>query len=268
MSPTPGGGRRPGTPASGWCSRPDRIRAPREATAGRSPPRGGRVQLVTEDNITGLAVERWATAQDPRPGRAHDRAGAAPARLRPRGPADRGRVDGRDPVADPHRADQRREAGGVHPHLRRPRAVDARRPDEPPARPGGDAGHGARPVPHRGFPRARLRRGHVRGAGGLPLYLTARCATSTANPIRRAVLDVWQADAEGAYEAQLAEVDEARLRASTRPGRTAATACARSRRGLHDPDGRAGRRTDLATAISHSGRRTSTSCSPSPGSSR
>ncbi len=33
------------------------------------------------------------------------------------------------------------------------------------------------------------------------------------NPVPGAVLDVWQADAEGAYESQVPDVDEARLRA-------------------------------------------------------
>ena len=38
-----------------------RARCPRRADTGRTT-----VQLVTEDNITELAVERWATARDPR----------------------------------------------------------------------------------------------------------------------------------------------------------------------------------------------------------
>ena len=41
----------------------------------------------------------------------------------------------------------------------------------------------------------------------------AACSTSTASPVAGAVLDVWQADEEGLYEAQIAELDEARLRA-------------------------------------------------------
>ena len=39
---------------------------PRPASAGRIRPQEDPVQLVTEDNITDLAVERWATAKDPR----------------------------------------------------------------------------------------------------------------------------------------------------------------------------------------------------------
>ena len=67
------------------------------------------------------------------------------------------------------------------------------------------------------------------GVEGDPLSSTARCATSTASRSPDAVLDVWQADGDGAYEAQL-DVDEARLRASSPPARTAPTACGRSRR--------------------------------------
>ena len=73
--------------------------------------------------------------------------------------------------------------------------------------------HRARPVPHRRLAAARVRRGHVRRAS------RARRSSSTATvrdlsgaPVGGAVLDVWQADGDGMYEAQL-EVDEARLRA-------------------------------------------------------
>src|SRR3954449_2703887 len=69
----PGGGRQGETWACAWCSRPSGARPPREARGRR---RGGAavraesrrivVQLVTEENITGLAAERWATARDPR----------------------------------------------------------------------------------------------------------------------------------------------------------------------------------------------------------
>ncbi|WP_394619840.1 dioxygenase [Lentzea sp. JNUCC 0626] len=50
---------------------------------------------------------------------------------------------------------------------------------------------------------------------GTPLYVTGTVKSLDGTPVAGAVLDVWQADAEGAYEAQL-EVDEARLRAKYR----------------------------------------------------
>ena len=143
------------------------------------------MQMVTEDNITELAVAALGNRPRPAAGRDHDRSRAAPARLRPRGAAHRGRVDGRHPVADAHRADQRRQAPGVHPRLRRARPVDARRADEPPLRRPGHARHGARPVPHRRLARARLRRGHGRRRRRATRSTsTAWCATSTASRCR------------------------------------------------------------------------------------
>jgi hydroxyquinol 1,2-dioxygenase len=50
------------------------------------------------------------------------------------------------------------------------------------------------------------------GLPGTPLYVTGTVRSLDGTPIGGAVLDVWQADEEGAYEAQL-QVEEARLRA-------------------------------------------------------
>jgi hydroxyquinol 1,2-dioxygenase len=50
------------------------------------------------------------------------------------------------------------------------------------------------------------------GLPGVPLYVTGTVRALDGTPVAGAVLDVWQADEDGAYEAQLA-VDEARLRA-------------------------------------------------------
>ena len=51
------------------------------------------------------------------------------------------------------------------------------------------------------------------GLTGVPLYVHGSVRDLAGAPVGGAVLDVWQADDEGVYEAQLAEVDEARLRA-------------------------------------------------------
>jgi hydroxyquinol 1,2-dioxygenase len=48
---------------------------------------------------------------------------------------------------------------------------------------------------------------------GVPLVITGRVLDLDGNPLPGTVLDVWQADADGAYESQLSNVDEARLRA-------------------------------------------------------
>ncbi|GAA4398883.1 hypothetical protein GCM10023168_05400 [Fodinibacter luteus] len=50
------------------------------------------------------------------------------------------------------------------------------------------------------------------GIEGTPFFITGTVRSVTGEPIAGAVLDVWQADADGTYEAQL-DVDEARLRA-------------------------------------------------------
>jgi hydroxyquinol 1,2-dioxygenase len=50
------------------------------------------------------------------------------------------------------------------------------------------------------------------GVSGIPLYVTGTIRDVMGNPVAGAVLDVWQADAHGIYEAQLG-IEEARLRA-------------------------------------------------------
>jgi hydroxyquinol 1,2-dioxygenase len=50
------------------------------------------------------------------------------------------------------------------------------------------------------------------GVAGTPLYIHGTVRDLDGKPVGGAVLDVWQADTDGAYEAQL-DVDEARLRA-------------------------------------------------------
>ncbi len=62
---------------------------------------------------------------------------------------------------------------------------------------------------------------------GTPLYITGTVRSLDGSPVAGAVLDVWQADAEGAYEAQLPDVDEARLRAKYHP-RADGTYCVRT----------------------------------------
>jgi hydroxyquinol 1,2-dioxygenase len=51
------------------------------------------------------------------------------------------------------------------------------------------------------------------GIAGVPFFVTGRVTDIAGTPIAGAVLDVWQADADGMYESQIAELDEARLRA-------------------------------------------------------
>jgi hydroxyquinol 1,2-dioxygenase len=51
------------------------------------------------------------------------------------------------------------------------------------------------------------------GVPGTPLYVHGVVRDLDGKPVAGGVLDVWQADTEGAYEAQIPDVDEARLRA-------------------------------------------------------
>jgi hydroxyquinol 1,2-dioxygenase len=57
------------------------------------------------------------------------------------------------------------------------------------------------------------------GLPGTPLYITGTVRGLDGSPAGGAILDVWQADEEGAYESQIPDIDEARLRAkyATRP---------------------------------------------------
>jgi len=65
------------------------------------------------------------------------------------------------------------------------------------------------------------------GLPGKPLYITGSVLALDGSPIAGAVLDVWQADEEGLYESQIAELDEARLRA-TYASRTDGGYCVRT----------------------------------------
>jgi hydroxyquinol 1,2-dioxygenase len=56
------------------------------------------------------------------------------------------------------------------------------------------------------------------GLPGTPLYVTGKVVGTDGEPIAGAVLDVWQADEEGLYESQIPEIDEARLRATYSSG--------------------------------------------------
>jgi hydroxyquinol 1,2-dioxygenase len=54
------------------------------------------------------------------------------------------------------------------------------------------------------------------GIAGTPLFVTGTVTDTAGKPVPGALLDVWQADADGYYESQIAEIDEARLRARYR----------------------------------------------------
>jgi hydroxyquinol 1,2-dioxygenase len=51
------------------------------------------------------------------------------------------------------------------------------------------------------------------GLPGVPLYISGTVRSVDGGPVPGVVLDVWQADTDGAYESQIPDIDEARLRA-------------------------------------------------------
>ncbi len=67
-----------------------------------------------------------------------------------------------------------------------------------------------------GSPTAEFGHDMSEGLLGTPLFITGTVTDTDGHPVPGAVLDVWQADADGYYESQLPEIDEARLRAKYR----------------------------------------------------
>ncbi|WP_329168142.1 catechol 1,2-dioxygenase [Streptomyces sp. NBC_01685] len=175
--------------------------------------------FVTNDNLTGLAVERWATAHSPRTaelmttlvrhlhayarevGLTEEEWAAAVEWL-----AAAGRI------SDKTRQEfiLASDVFGLSTLV-----VQLNNHFSPPATPATVLG----PFHIDGSPAMPYGADMSDGLPGTPLLLTGRVLDSDGQPLPDVVLDVWQADADGAYEAQLANVDEARLRATyrTRP---------------------------------------------------
>ena len=171
------------------------------------------MDLVTEDNITDLAVQRWATARDPRT------AEVLTALVR-------------------HLHDFAREVrlteaewmAAIQWLTRTGQISDEKREEfilasdvlglsmlvvqmnhrlDPAATPATVLG----PFHIEGSPELDFGADMSEGLPGTPLYLHGTVRDLEGTPVPGAVLDVWQADTEGAYESQVPDVDEARLRA-------------------------------------------------------
>ena len=171
------------------------------------------MDLVTEDNITDLAVQRWATARDPRT------AEVLTALVR-------------------HLHDFAREVrlteaewmAAIQWLTRTGQISDEKREEfilasdvlglsmlvvqmnhrlDPAATPATVLG----PFHIEGSPELDFGADMSEGLPGTPLYLHGTVRDLEGTPVAGAVLDVWQADTEGAYESQVPDVDEARLRA-------------------------------------------------------
>ncbi|MGY1671708.1 dioxygenase family protein [Geodermatophilus sp. SYSU D00710] len=174
------------------------------------------MQLVTEENITDLAVERWATAGDPRTAELltalvrHLHAFAREVRLT-----------------------EAEWMAAVRWLTRTGQISDAKREEfilasdvlglsmlvvqmnhrlDPRATPATVLG----PFHIEGSPELGYGADMSQGLPGTPLFVSGVVTDLDGAPVPGAVLDVWQADDEGLYESQHAEVDEARLRAKYR----------------------------------------------------
>jgi hydroxyquinol 1,2-dioxygenase len=171
------------------------------------------VQLVTEDNITDLAVERWATAKDPRLAELmtalvrhlHDfarevRLTEAEWMAAVQWLTATGRI-----------SDEKREEFILASDVLglSMLVVQMNHRLDPQATPATVLG----PFHIEGSPELDYAEEMSDGLPGTPLYLHGSVRDLAGEPVAGGVLDVWQADTEGAYEAQIPDVDEARLRA-------------------------------------------------------
>ena len=171
------------------------------------------MQLVTEDNITGLAVERWATARDPRTAELltalvrHLHDFAREVRLT--------EAEWMTAIQWLTRtgqiSDDKREEFILASDVLglSMLVVQMNHQLDPQATPATVLG----PFHIEGSPEFGYGEDMSDGVPGTPLYVHGTVRDLAGNPVPGAVLDVWQADAEGAYESQVPDIDEARLRA-------------------------------------------------------
>ena len=171
------------------------------------------MQLVTEDNITDLAVQRWATAHDPRTAELmtalvrHLHDFAREVRLT---------------EAEWMAAIQWLNRTGQISNEKREEfiltsdvlglsmlVVQMNHRLDPRATPATVLG----PFHIEGSPELGYGEDMSQGLAGTPLVLHGTVTDLDGAPVAGAVLDLWQADNDGLYESQHADVDEARLRA-------------------------------------------------------
>jgi hydroxyquinol 1,2-dioxygenase len=171
------------------------------------------VQLVTEENITDLAAERWASAGDPRLAQLmtafvrHLHAFAQEVRLT--------ETEWMAAVQWLTRAgsisnEKREELILASDVLGLSMlVVQMNHRLDPRATPATVLG----PFHIEGSPELGYGGDMSDGVPGTPLLVHGRVRNLAGNPVAGAVLDVWQADTDGAYESQVPDIDEARLRA-------------------------------------------------------
>jgi hydroxyquinol 1,2-dioxygenase len=171
------------------------------------------MQLVTEDNITELATARWATAHDPRLAELmtalvkHLHAFAREVRLT----EDEWMAAVQWLTRTGQISDEKREEFILASDVLglSMLVVQMNHRLDPAATPATVLG----PFHIAGSPELGFGGDMSDGLDGVPLYVHGEVRDLAGAPVPGARLDVWQADDEGVYEAQLGEVDEARLRA-------------------------------------------------------
>ncbi|MFJ9786879.1 dioxygenase [Amycolatopsis sp. NPDC101161] len=180
------------------------------------------MQLVTEDNITELAAQRWSSAHDPRTAQVmaalvrHLHAFAREVRLtEPEWMAAMRWLTETGQISDEKREEfilASDVLGLSMLVVQMNHAFDAK------ATPATVLG----PFHIDGSPEKEFGGDMSDGLPGTPLYITGTVRGLDGSPVAGAILDVWQADEEGAYESQIPDIDEARLRAkyATRPDGT------------------------------------------------
>ena len=171
------------------------------------------MQLVTEDNITDLAVERWATAKDPRLAELmtalvrHLHDFAREVRLtEAEWMAAMQWLTASGRISDDKREEFILASDVLGLSML---VVQMNHQLDPQATPATVLG----PFHIEGSPELDYAADMSEGVPGTPLYLHGAVRDLAGNPVAGGVLDVWQADTEGAYEAQIPDIDEARLRA-------------------------------------------------------
>ena len=185
------------------------------------------MQLVTDENITDLAVERWATAEDPRLAELmtalvrHLHDFAREVRLtEAEWMAAMQWLTRTGQISDEKREEfiLASDVFGLSMLV-----VQMNHRLDPRATPATVLG----PFHIEGSPDLEYGADMSQGLPGTPLFISGVVKDLDGNPVPGAVLDLWQADNEGLYESQHADVDEARLRAKYRT-REDGTYCVRT----------------------------------------
>lgn len=179
-------------------------------------PEESTVQLVTEDNITDLAVRRWDTAHDPRLAEImtalvrHLHDFAREVRLtEAEWMAAMTWLTRTGQISDEKRMEFILASDVLGLSML---VVQMNHRFAPEATPATVLG----PFHIEGSPDLGFGEDMSSGVAGMPLFVHGTVQDLDGAPVAGAVLDVWQADNEGIYEAQLTGVDEARLRAKYR----------------------------------------------------